>query len=254
MRRLSGQSYLLLGFALFIMLMCWETNKSNAAMIDPVIPQEAIRLRILANSDSVVDQQMKRIVRDAIVAQMNTWVSGPHTIDEAREVVRNHLADIEALVGETLNQYGYTYGYNVELGIVPFPTKIYGDRVYPAGDYEALRVTLGQGDGQNWWCVLFPPLCFVDATSGEAVADEKGTKAASAGTNKDTVASPTVTNKETVASATKNKDTAASAATGKKVPPNATSSKTAESEQSQPKKEVRFLLWDIAKSLLGSAK
>lgn len=230
----SFKKYFLLVFVFFILLMSWELEYSNAAAIEPVIPQDAIRLRILANSDSIVDQQMKRIVRDAIVAQMDKWVSGPHTIDEARQVVRNHLPEIEALVGETLQKYGYTYGYQIELATVPFPTKMYGDRVYPAGDYEALRVTLGQGDGQNWWCVLFPPLCFVDATTGEAAAVEKGKNVASATTNKGTTVPP--------------------AATGKKVTPNTTFSKTTELEQSQPKKEVRFLLWDVVKSLLGSAK
>jgi stage II sporulation protein R len=230
----SSKKYILLLFVFSLLLMSWEINHSDAAAIEPVIPQDAIRLRILANSDSIVDQQMKRIVRDAIVAQMDKWVSGPHTINEAREVVRNHLPELEALIGETLQRYSYTYGYQIELATVPFPTKMYGDRVYPAGEYEALRVTLGQGDGQNWWCVLFPPLCFVDATTGEAVAVEKGTKAASSETNKGTTESPV--------------------ATGKKETPNTIPSRTSEIEQSQPKKEIRFLLWNVIKSLLGSAR
>jgi stage II sporulation protein R len=65
-----------------------------------------------------------------------------------------------------------TYGSQVEMGLIPFPTKLYGNRLYPAGDYEGLLITLGAGQGENWWCVLFPPLCFVDFGSGEALVDE----------------------------------------------------------------------------------
>lgn len=144
------------------------------------IPQESIRLRILANSDGTGDQLVKRRVRDAVVEQMNGWVAqleDPQSLDEARRVIRDHLPAIEEQVGRTLQQYGKTYDYEVELGTVPFPTKMYGGAVYPAGDYEALRVTLGEGKGKNWWCVLFPPLCFIDAGSGDALAKDAGTAA-----------------------------------------------------------------------------
>ncbi|KAA2302408.1 stage II sporulation protein R, partial [Clostridioides difficile] len=72
------------------------------------------------------------------------------------------------------------YEYQVELGSVPFPTKLYGGTVYPAGDYEAVRITLGEGKGQNWWCVLFPPLCFIDAGTGDALAKPSTVSAAAA--------------------------------------------------------------------------
>jgi stage II sporulation protein R len=160
----------LLVFAIILLIASWEFNRTNVAFADSSIPAQSIRLRILANSDSAQDQIMKRRVRDVVIAQMNTWVQEPDGIDKARRVVETQLPALRDLVGRELALYGYNYAYNVELGIVPFPTKMYGDRVYPAGDYEALRIVLGKGDGQNWWCVLFPPLCFVDAVSGEAVA------------------------------------------------------------------------------------
>ncbi|WP_025699640.1 stage II sporulation protein R, partial [Paenibacillus durus] len=137
------------------------------------IPKESIRLRILANSDGAQDQLMKRQLRDKIVAQMNGWVAeleDPQSLDQARGVIREHLPELNKLVGNELDKRGIGYGYKVELGVVPFPTKLYGGTVYPAGEYEALRVTLGKGEGQNWWCVLFPPLCFIDAGSGDAAA------------------------------------------------------------------------------------
>lgn len=162
-------SHLYLLVSLAVLLMSWESVRENAAIASGGIPNEAIRLRILANSDSAIDQAVKRAVRDAVVAEMNGWAAGPQTIEQARAALQARMGDIEAVVARKLQARGFDYGFKAELGLAEFPTKIYGEKVYPAGDYEALRITLGAGDGQNWWCVLFPPLCFVDADSGEAV-------------------------------------------------------------------------------------
>ena len=156
-----------------MMIMMWEHQKNDAAALQTAIPQESIRLRILANSDGAGDQLVKREIRDALVAQMNGWVEeldDPQSLSEAQALVRRHLPEMEKLVGRELAARGLAYSYKVELGTVPFPTKMYGGTVYPAGDYEAVRVTLGAGLGQNWWCVLFPPLCFIVAGTGEAAA------------------------------------------------------------------------------------
>lgn len=179
----SRKKIVLFFFSIVMLLMSWEgqmVDTAAAAGARGGIPQESIRLRILANSDGTGDQLVKRRVRDAVVEQMNGWVAqleNPQSLDEARRVIRDHLPAIEEQVGRTLQQYGKTYDYQVELGTVPFPTKMYGGAVYPAGDYEALRVTLGEGKGKNWWCVLFPPLCFIDAGSGDALAKDAGTAA-----------------------------------------------------------------------------
>lgn len=166
----SSYGYLFLALILFIL--SWESQKADAAIAGGEIPAEAIRLRILANSDSASDQAVKRHIRDAVVAEINSWIgsSNMQTIEEARQSIRNHMKDIEAVVAAQLRERGFTYSFKAELDVVAFPTKIYGSKVYPAGNYEALRITLGNGEGQNWWCVLFPPLCFVDAVSGEASA------------------------------------------------------------------------------------
>lgn len=181
MRR--GKKYGLIIFSLMILLMSWEGQKIDSAAAEGAIPQQSIRLRILAHSDGVGDQIVKRRVRDAVVEQMNAWVGeleDPQSLEAARGVIREHLDEIGERVGETLAESGKKYGYKVELGMVPFPTKMYGGAVYPAGDYEALRVTLGEGNGKNWWCVLFPPLCFVDAGSGDALQNGQGSQAVSA--------------------------------------------------------------------------
>lgn len=167
--------YALIVFSMLILLMSWEGQKIDTAAADGLIPQESIRLRILANSDGAGDQIVKRRVRDAVVEQMNGWVGeleNPQSLEDARRVIRDRLGEIEELVAKTLDRNGKDYAFKVELGKVPFPTKMYGGAVYPAGDYEALRVTLGEGRGKNWWCVLFPPLCFVDAGSGDALQAE----------------------------------------------------------------------------------
>ncbi|WP_397386700.1 stage II sporulation protein R [Paenibacillus sp. MMS20-IR301] len=170
-----------------IVMMAWEGQKSDAAVAEVSIPQESIRLRILANSDGAGDQLVKRQIRDSVVEQINRWVAGledPQSLDQARTLIRGHLPELNALVSAELKQRGIDYSYNVELGTVPFPTKMYGGRVYPAGEYEALRITLGAGKGQNWWCVLFPPLCFIDAGPGDAAAAPAEKKEASAASAK----------------------------------------------------------------------
>lgn len=164
------KSYGFIIFAIILLIMSWEAQQMDTAVASGQIPQEAIRLRILANSDSPTDQLVKRIVRDEIVKAMNGLVSGPQTIEEARQTIIANMPEIERITSQVLQSRGFDYEFSAELGIVPFPTKMYGNEVYPAGDYEALRITLGEGAGQNWWCVLFPPLCFIDAASGEASA------------------------------------------------------------------------------------
>lgn len=171
--RIIVKKMVLLLSCMFMVIMAWEGQQIDASVVGGPIPQESIRLRILANSDSPSDQLVKREIRDAVVEQMELWVlqlDNPQSLEEAKALTRQHLPEIRQLVGEELSRRGITYSYNVELDVVPFPTKLYGGMVYPAGDYDALRITLGEGQGQNWWCVLFPPLCFIDGGSGDAAA------------------------------------------------------------------------------------
>jgi len=155
---------------LMVLVMSWEFQKVDAALHMENIPEEAIRLRILANSDAPKDQYIKAIVRDAVVNTMNGWVTEPISVEQAREMLRARESELQQVIAATLEQNGYTYGFTTTIGQVEFPTKMYGQLVYPAGMYEALLVTLGKGEGRNWWCVLFPPLCFTDAVAGEATA------------------------------------------------------------------------------------
>ncbi|WP_270578242.1 stage II sporulation protein R [Caldibacillus thermoamylovorans] len=136
-----------------------------------VIPNEAIRLRILANSNSEQDQEIKRIVRDRVNAQITEWVSDLTSMEAAREKIITNLDILEATAKEVLEENGVNQKVQIRFGKVDFPTKLYGNFLYPAGKYEAVLITLGEGTGANWWCVLFPPLCFLDFSSGTAVSD-----------------------------------------------------------------------------------
>ena len=125
-----------------------------------------LRLHVIANSDSLEDQAAKLKVRDAILAYEKERLD----TRSADTVRRGILADGEGLlraVLESLAQSGMGYGARLSLGRYDFPDKTYGNTLYPAGEYEALRVVLGEGAGQNWWCVLFPPLCILELPDGE---------------------------------------------------------------------------------------
>lgn len=134
-----------------------------------VIPEEAIRLRILANSDSEQDQVLKRKIRDEVNKEITVWVEKLTSIEAARELIESRLPEIEKIVQSVLVKENQEQKYSVDFDNVSFPTKMYGNFIYPAGEYEAILITLGEGKGANWWCVLFPPLCFVDFSNGQAV-------------------------------------------------------------------------------------
>ncbi|MEN1967661.1 stage II sporulation protein R [Lentibacillus sp. N15] len=136
-----------------------------------VIPDDAIRLRILANSDNDEDQRVKRAVRDEVNKSIAGWVEDIADIDKARKVIQGKLPEIETIVDTVLEKENAPQSFQVEYGEkVSFPTKVYGNFLYPAGEYEAVLITLGEGEGANWWCVLFPPLCFLDFSNGTTVA------------------------------------------------------------------------------------
>ncbi|MFD1359292.1 stage II sporulation protein R [Fictibacillus halophilus] len=168
--------FILILISLAVMFLFFETQTkvANATMNASVkIPEESIRLRILANSNTPADQKLKRDIRDEVNAQITTWVDELSTLSEAREIIREQLPAIEKIVQNKLSEAGIEKTFSVELNKVAFPTKMYGDYIYPAGQYEAVLITLGEGEGKNWWCVLFPPLCFLDFENGDAVKENK---------------------------------------------------------------------------------
>ena len=119
-----------------------------------------IRLHVIANSDSDEDQQLKLKVRDAVISQVDD-LNNKNDISESREWIASHLDDITSLAESVVRENGCNYSASAELGVRWIPEKTYGDMYFPAGNYEALTITLGKGEGENWWCVLFPPLCLI---------------------------------------------------------------------------------------------
>lgn len=149
----------------------WNNNsQANVENDYQVIPDEAIRLRILANSDNEEDQKLKHLVRDRVNEEVTEWVKEITDIAEARKLIQEKLPEIESIISEVIEEEGtdneFTVDYDNE---ITFPMKLYGDYLYPAGEYEAILITLGEGNGANWWCVLFPPLCFLDFSFGTTV-------------------------------------------------------------------------------------
>ncbi len=125
-----------------------------------------IRLHVVANSDSETDQNIKYKVRDNILKYMSSQSADLESVDDAKKLIQGNMDKIEQIARDTLRSSGFSYNVRVYYGNYMFPTKVYGDIILPPGEYESLRVVLGNGTGANWWCVMFPPLCFVDASKG----------------------------------------------------------------------------------------
>lgn len=160
---------LILIFLLFIYTLVSAISYANAVSSD--IEDSVFRLHVIANSDSEEDQNLKYKVRDNLIEYMNSICIDAKTKEEAIEIAKNHSEDFYNIAKQTIIDEGYSYDVNVEIGNFSFPTKQYGDIALPSGYYDALRVTIGEANGQNWWCVMFPPLCFVNISSG-VVPDE----------------------------------------------------------------------------------
>ncbi len=148
---------------------------SYATTVSSDISDSVFRLHVLANNDSEEDQNLKYKVRDALIAYLEDIAKDTSSKEEVMQLVTNHLQDFETIAKQTITENGYTYDVTVEVGNFDFPTKNYGDISLPAGYYDALRVKIGEAKGQNWWCVMFPPLCFVNVTSGIVPEESKET-------------------------------------------------------------------------------
>ena len=148
---------------------------SYAQNISTDIANSVFRLHVIANSDEEKDQNLKYIVRDQLLNYMNSICGNCKSKEEAISIVQENKDSFEQIAIDTIKAQGYNYSVNINIGNFEFPTKNYGDISLPAGYYDALRVEIGEAKGQNWWCVMFPPLCFVDMTSGVVPDESKKT-------------------------------------------------------------------------------
>jgi stage II sporulation protein R len=147
-------------------------NKTDTDEIQKSIATKILRFHILANSDSETDQELKLVVRDAIGDMLGEKLDGVGDLAESERIVAENLTEIEETAVKTMTEKGFDYGAKATLARVEFPEKSYGSYTFPAGEYEALEVTLGAGEGHNWWCVLYPNMCF--SGSVYKVSDDAG--------------------------------------------------------------------------------
>ena len=148
---------------------------SYANDVSTNIADSVFRLHVIANSDTEEDQNLKYLVRDALIEYMNSISNKCTSRKEAISIAESHKDDFYKIANQVIRDNGYNYDVNINIGNFAFPTKNYGDISLPAGYYDALRVEIGNANGQNWWCVMFPPLCFVDISSGIVPEDSKET-------------------------------------------------------------------------------
>lgn len=170
---------------LFLMLLSlfaystWVTYSSSQMLSN----EDFIRLHVIANSDSEQDQELKLLVRDGLLNSINSGLVAETMamanknqdrvsldLEKTREYIRENLYEIERTAAAIVTSNDYNYPVNAKYTVTWIPKKTYGEITFPAGNYEALNVTIGEGSGQNWWCVLFPPLCLIDSENPESDA------------------------------------------------------------------------------------
>ena len=147
---------ILFTFFVFVSAISYVSAVSNN------IADSVFRLHVIANSDSNEDQELKYKVRDAVLEYMNSITIDCSSKEESIQIAKEHEDEFYKIAKQTIEENGYDYSVNIKIGNFNFPTKTYGDISLPAGNYDALRIEIGNASGQNWWCVMFPPLCFVD--------------------------------------------------------------------------------------------
>ena len=136
------------------------------------LAEQVFRFHVLANSDSEEDQALKMQVKEAVISYMKQELPESDSVETTKAWARENLDEIIELAQQIVADEGYEYQVNAEVTTCDFPDKTYGDVTFPAGEYEALRIEIGEAEGQNWWCVLYPNLCFIDAV--HAVVPDEG--------------------------------------------------------------------------------
>lgn len=142
-------------------------TKAYSENIQKGIADSVVRFHVLANSDEAYDQELKLEVRDAVLLGMTDSLKQSNSIEQTKEILEKEKDEIRQIALNMVESKGYDYDVKVTLSRDLFPQKQYGDIVFPAGIYDAVRIEIGEAKGKNWWCVMFPPLCFVDVSYSE---------------------------------------------------------------------------------------
>lgn len=148
--------------SVMIVLYIWTVVLGNDPL-QPSIASKVLRFHVLANSDAACDQAVKEEVRDAVGLYLQPYLKDVDSLEETKLIIEKNLDGVVETAVETLRMHGYNYGVTAQIASIHFPEKTYGAYTFPKGEYEALQVVLGEGNGQNWWCVLYPNMCFKGA-------------------------------------------------------------------------------------------
>ena len=150
-------------------------TKAYSETIQENIAGQVVRFHVVANSDSREDQRLKLQVRDAVLQDLQPLMTQTKNKKESEQLLEERLKQVKETAESVVRSQGYEYPVSVSLEWELFPVRVYGDLTFPAGYYQGLKIQLGQAEGQNWWCVMYPPLCFVDASCEEVSEETKDT-------------------------------------------------------------------------------
>lgn len=142
---------------------------SNVVVANDLIPEDAIRIRVIANSNSDYDQKIKYEVKNILESDIYNVLRDVYNIDEARKLINLNIGNVKYDIDKFLKNANYNLGFDISYGYNYFPNKEFKGVTYKEGYYESLVVTLGAGEGENWWCVLFPPLCLIEAEENDDI-------------------------------------------------------------------------------------
>ena len=151
----------------------FSPDMQNNNQLQKDIADKIIRFHVRANSDSDEDQALKLKVKDEVVSYLTESMKASDSKTDSITYIENHLSEITAIADATIKEEGYDYKATAYMTNEFFPTKTYGDVTIPCGNYDAFRIDIGSSSGQNWWCVLYPPLCFVQGSYGVATDESK---------------------------------------------------------------------------------
>lgn len=149
-----------------------KTQNENRILDYDEVKNKLIRFHVIANSDTEEDQNLKLKVKNKVIDYLYPYLNASQSLEESRNIIKYKMDEVKKLAEEVIKDNNYSYGVKTELSRENFPEKSYGKITLPQGNYEAFRIIIGTGQGKNWWCVMFPPLCFVDETKAEVEYDK----------------------------------------------------------------------------------
>lgn len=141
-------------------------HNNQSGKVQASLSENVIRFHVRANSDTLIDQSLKMQVKDEVVNYMNTNSKDFTSLEDAKNFIASHDDQIKNIACRVIQEHGFSYHVESQFDTQKFPQKTYGDITFPSGDYLSYTINIGSGEGHNWWCVLYPPLCFVDASTG----------------------------------------------------------------------------------------